>query len=97
MSVPNLGKYSFAEKVFPVTGQYLPGVDAPSNSVTTEKQVRFGLQWGEEEVELVNSLEASYVSGESSCKQWAEGVLNQIHEIRIVKTGLPAKNIVQDR
>lgn len=109
ITIPNLGKYPFSEKVFPVTESYLPGVDAPSmtyefylpsdgeyeitflgtpsNSITAENEVRFGVQWGKEEIEIVNSLEDSYVSGESSCKQWAEGVLDQIHETRIVKKG----------
>ena len=114
VSVPCLGKYATAEKLYPVTETCCPGVDAPSlaydfylpedgdyqitflstpsNPVSAANLLRFGIQWGEEAVELVDAVSRSYQGGERSCRQWAQGVLDQIHEVTVEKSGKKGKN-----
>lgn len=108
-SVPNLGKYPTAEKVFPVTESYIPGEDAPSltyefylpksgnyvvtclstpaNPISSDNQLRFGFRWENEAIRIIDTVDASYCSGEVSCKQWAEGVLDQVHETTVIVEG----------
>ncbi len=108
-SIPNLGKYPTAEKVYPVTESFTPGVDAPSltyefylpeqgkycvtflstpaNPISSDNHLRFGFQWGKDAVQIIDVVDSSYCSGEVSCRQWAEGVLNQIHETTVTVEG----------
>lgn len=103
------GKYDTAIKAFPITGTYVPGVNAPSltyefilpqdgeyeiiiqsapsNPISQENKLGFGMKWNQEEIELHNTVASDYRGGERSCPAWAKGVMDNIHELKLVKTG----------
>lgn len=65
---------------------------APANPISKKKELQFGLKWNQEEIEIMNMVEKSYRGGDRSCREWAEGVLNNIHEKKIYKNGKKGRN-----
>lgn len=81
------------EFILPEDGQYEVIFQcAPSNPISKKNLLRFGVKWNEEEIELVNTVESNYRSGERSCQPWANGVLDNIHETKLYKEGKNGKN-----
>ena len=81
------------EFILPEDGQYEVIFQcAPSNPISKKNLLRFGVKWNEEEIELVNTVENDYRSGERSCQVWANGVLDNIHEMKLYKEGKNGKN-----
>ena len=58
----------------------------PSNPVTTDNTLYYGIQANEDEIVIVNPLSRTLKVGESSSYEWAAGVLNNIrrHSSRVV-------------
>lgn len=65
---------------------------APSNPISKKNLLRFGVKWNDEEIELVNTVESDYRSGERICQAWADGVLDNIHETKLHKECKIGKN-----
>lgn len=82
------------EFVLPEDGEYeVTFQTAPSNPISKKNQLRFGVQWNQEEVSVVNTVdEKTYRGGERACEAWANGVLDNIHELQVCKYGQKGKN-----
>ncbi len=81
------------EFVLPEDGEYEIVVQsAPSNPISHENVLRFGMKWNQEKIETLNAVETGYRGGERVCKEWSRGVLDNIHELKLYKTGHKGSN-----
>ncbi|MBE5877316.1 MAG: hypothetical protein E7290_10575 [Lachnospiraceae bacterium] len=81
------------EFVLPQDGEYeIVLQTAPSNPISTKNSLRFGFRWNQEEIEIHNTVSDDYRGGERSCEAWASGVLDNIHELTLVKAGKKGSN-----
>jgi len=62
---------------------YLEVWSAPSNPLTPEGRLTFGLRVNSGELQSVPSVGVNYVSGSPADQEWCEGVLNQVHKTLI--------------
>lgn len=58
---------------------------APSNPINAQNQLRFGYRWNETPVQMKNSVGEDYKGGTNACREWAVGVLKNVHEVTLVK------------
>lgn len=56
---------------------------APANPVLPRGSVDFGLSINHGELQTIATVDEDYHAGESSCLEWAQGVLNQIHTVSV--------------
>ena len=81
------------EFVLPKDGKYEVIFQcAPSNPISKKNHLRFGLKWNDEGIDILNTVKEDYRSGERSCKVWADGVLDNIHELKVTKEGKKGRN-----
>ncbi len=79
----------------PEDGVYeLTFLTAPLSPVSIENHLRIGIQWNEEETEYMETVSRSYRGGTPGCREWAQGVLDNIHKLVLEKTGKQGKNTV---
>ena len=67
---------------------------APLSPVTIENHLRIGVQWNEEPVEYPETIGKDYKGGAPSCKEWGQGVLDQIHNLSLHKNGKKGSNTI---
>lgn len=65
---------------------------APLSPVTIENHLRIGVQWNEETIEYPETIGRDYRGGAPSCKEWEQSVLDNIHNLRLVKYGRQGRN-----
>lgn len=83
------------EVELPVDGAYeLTFLFAPSNPVSMENLLRMGVAWNEEPAQLYSLIGKDYLAGNTDCMEWCKAVLDNIHEVRIVKEGKKGKNTI---
>jgi hypothetical protein len=54
---------------------------APSNPIDIKNELKLGLKLNDEEITYIDTVSKDYRAGETSCKEWADGVLNNIHTV----------------
>lgn len=65
---------------------------APLSPISIDNHLRIGVQWNQEQTEYPETIGKEYRGGTPSCKEWAQGVLDQIHNLTMVKTGKKGSN-----
>ena len=65
---------------------------APLSPISMENHLRIGVKWNQEKAEDIETVGSDYRGGTPSCKEWAQGVLDQIHNLSFVKKGMKGKN-----
>lgn len=67
---------------------------APSNPIHKGETQRFGLQWNDEETEILSGVSQSFVGGETGCMEWCRGVLGNEHVVELEKKGCAGRNVI---
>jgi hypothetical protein len=56
---------------------------APSNPINEKNELKLGLKLNDSEIKYIDTISKDYRAGESSCTQWAQGVLDNIRIIPV--------------
>ena len=89
------GPFLTYQMYLPEDGIYeLTFLTAPLNPVTVENHLRMGIQWNEEEIQYVETVSRSYRGGNSTCKECAQEVLDNVHKLVMEKHGEKGRNTV---
>ena len=62
---------------------YLEIWSAPANPLTVRSRIRFGLTVNEDEFGEIPTVQEDYTAGEPDCREWSQGVLEQIHKTKL--------------
>ena len=70
---------------------------APANPLTVRGRICFGLTVNADEFGEIPVVQEDYMAGEPDCREWRQGVLEQIHKTKLkihLNQGLDRKSVV---